>query len=263
VRDLVAARGGLLTISDDLICVTVDVEWAHDEVLADLVRLLDEHAVRATFFCTHPGIQVLGHERALHPNFRRTGDALRTLYRKAGSGLAALTDLDVYRDVVQATKAFCPEATGVRAHSLHYDTQLVAIYESEGIEYDSSYCMPLVDNIRPFWKERGVLEIPIYYMDHVDLMERGSEFDVSRLCLNRPGLKVLDFHPNMVYTNAPTCDFYEDTKTFYGQPERLRAVRHTGRGVRSLFVDLLDCIARRRMAAATLGEVNRLWRQRR
>src|SRR5262249_20324069 len=35
------------------IYLTIDVEWACEEVLADTLRLLDERGVRATFFCTH------------------------------------------------------------------------------------------------------------------------------------------------------------------------------------------------------------------
>jgi len=230
-------------------------------VLADLLRLFDEYGVRATFFCTHPGVQVPGHERALHPNFRRSGDALQLLRTTLGGSLANLTDVELYRQVVHMTKTFCPEAKGARAHSLHYDTALVALYRSAGLEYDSSYCMPLVEGIGPFWKEHGILELPIYYMDHLDLMEHSTGYEVHRLGLEGPGLKVFDFHPNMVYTNALTCEFYEHTKSFYRDPQRLRASRHAGRGVRSLLVALLEHIAKEGLPTATLGEVNTLWRQ--
>ena len=53
------------------ICFTVDVEWAHPAVLQDVRDLFDMHGVRATFFCTHAGIDVGPHERGLHPNYRR------------------------------------------------------------------------------------------------------------------------------------------------------------------------------------------------
>jgi hypothetical protein len=58
------------------VVISIDVEWAHPEVQADVVRLLAERNLRATFFCTHAGISVPGHERALHPNFRRRGNSL-------------------------------------------------------------------------------------------------------------------------------------------------------------------------------------------
>jgi hypothetical protein len=40
------------------ICFTVDVEWAHPAVLQDVRVLFDMHGVRATFFCTHAGVDV-------------------------------------------------------------------------------------------------------------------------------------------------------------------------------------------------------------
>ncbi len=237
------------------------MEWAHEEVLADTVRLLDEHGVRATFFCTHAGIQVPGHERALHPNFRRSGDALQDLRSRLGDRYATLEDTDVYAHVLETTRAFCPEARGIRAHSLYYDTQLLPLYQAASLQYDSSYCLPLVGGLRPFFKEHGILEVPIYYMDHLDLVEQRSGFDTGNVLLARGGLKVFDFHPNMVYTNAATCAFYERTKAFYQDPERLQGARHPGRGVRTLLLELLDAIRTQHLMTATLGDVNTLWRQ--
>ncbi len=231
-------------------------------MLADLARLLDERRLRATFFCTHAGIETPGHERALHPNFRRNGEAAQLLHQRLGGDYATLSDAAVYRHVLAATQAFCPEARGVRAHSLHYDTELVALYRDEGLEYDSTYCLPLVADLEPFWKEHELLEIPIYYMDHLELLAPRTGFEVDRLDLERPGLKVFDFHPNMVYTNAPTNDFYLATKPVYRDPEQLRSLRYPGRGARTMLLDLLDRIAARQLRTATLGQVNDAWRNR-
>jgi len=226
------------------------------------VGLLNERGLRATFFCTHADVAVAGHERALHPNFRRNGAALQALHQRLGGDQATLSDAAAYKHVLEATRAYCPEARGVRAHSLHYDTELVALYRAVGLEYDSSYALPLVAGLQPFWKEHGLLEIPIYYMDHLDLITPRTGFDVARLELERPGLKVFDFHPNIVFTNAPSDEFYQATKSAYHDPERLRAGRHTGAGARTLFLDLLDWIATRRCPTVTLGEVNADWRSR-
>ena len=73
------------------ICFTVDVEWAADEVLADLRGLFDQHGVRATFFVTHAGVKVPGHERGLHPNFRRDGDTYERCVRAMAVGRHSAT----------------------------------------------------------------------------------------------------------------------------------------------------------------------------
>ena len=55
------------------VCFSVDVEWAAEAVVEDLCRLFREHGIAATFFVTHAGVLAPGHERGLHPNFRRDG----------------------------------------------------------------------------------------------------------------------------------------------------------------------------------------------
>jgi hypothetical protein len=102
--------------------------------------------------------------------------------------------------------------------------------------------------------------IPTYYADHLDIIEGLTGFDIAALGLDRPGLKVLDFHPNIVYLNAPADDFYAGTKTFYHDADRLLAARHKGRGARTLLLDLLAHIASRRLPTASAGAINALWR---
>ena len=242
-----------------MICLTVDVEWAHPAVLDDLRRLIDERGLRATFFCTHAGIEVPGHERALHPNFRADGDCLKELV--ARDGLAALRDqAATYRFVMDWFAAFAPEAQGVRGHSLHYDSQLLEIYRAHGIAYDSSYQLPLAEGLRPFWKEAGILELPIFYNDYFDLRHAATGFDIAALGLDRPGLKVLNFHPNIVYANIADLAAYQGTRAFYHEPDRLLAARGVATGPRDLLRRILDKIVADSLPTATLAEVSSTWR---
>ena len=238
--------------------LTIDVEWAHPEVLADLVGLLDERRLRATFFCTHAGLALPGHERALHPNFRRTRNTL--LQGRSPEQVGAWDDDDFYRFVVRSTQAFCPEAVGVRAHSLLQDSALLPIYQEAGLEYDSSCFLPLNPGIVPVRRGHGLLTLPIYYLDHWDLREQATGFALDGLQPDAPGLKIVDFHPNLVFTNAATLEQYTESKAYYHDPDRLRRQRHPGRGVRTLFLELLDYLAAHRLAGSTLAEVNAQWR---
>jgi hypothetical protein len=247
-------------IDSHVICLSVDVEWAHPEILADLVRLLDERGLRATFFCTHEGVEVPGHERALHPNFRRHGDTMRRLRGEAGVTLDDWPDTEVYRRVVEITRAFCTEAVGVRAHSLFYESGVLPVYHRAGLRYDSSYFLPLTAGLAPVEKEFDILELPVYYIDHHDLFAHVVDFRLEALHLDRPGMKVLDFHPNLVYLNPRDEAQYLASKTHYSDPEWLRAMRYPGRGVRTLFLELLDHLATRRRPTATLAEIDAAWR---
>jgi hypothetical protein len=242
------------------LCFSVDVEWAHPIVLNDVRRLFDEAGIAATFFVTHEGVVTAGHERALHPNFRRNGDSYRALLTSGGASSDPTADIEFHRFVLERTLGFAPEAKGLRTHSLYCDSTLLPLYGKLGLEYDCSYDMPLVSGLRPFWRTHGILAIPIYYMDNIDIMTGVSEFSVERLGLDRPGLKVFDFHPNMVYLNVSEEASYIKSKSFYHEPDRLLAARNRGRGVRTLLLELLNHVVAKQMPVARLDQINACWR---
>lgn len=221
--------------------------------------MFDERGLRATFFCTHDGIDVGLHERGLHPNFRRNGDALKLLSECKG-GDAPADDMEIFHHVIAATRGFAPEAKGVRGHSLHYDLLLVGLYRQFGLEYDSSYQIPLVEGLHPFWKECDLLEVPIYFNDYFELRTGAIGFDVAAMKLERPGLKVIDLHPNLVFINAVSVAHYLSCKSFYRDEKRLLAIRHSARGVRTMTIDLLDLIVAKGLPTAPLCEINEHWR---
>jgi len=245
------------------ICFTVDVEWAHPAVLRDILDLFDQYGARATFFCTHGGVDVAPHERGLHPNYRRNGATLKELTAEIGEAAAASIDeSDLYRHVLRKTLSFAPEAKGARSHSLFYDSLMLPLYREFGLDYDSSYLLPLTPRLEPIWKEYDVLELPIYFSDHFELKTGATGFDVAGLHLERPGLKIINIHPNMVYLNAASGQHYLASKPFYHDREKLFDARYPGRGIRSLMLDLLEHVASNSLPTSTLGEVNQQWRSR-
>ena len=239
---------------DDAICLTVDVEWAHPDVLADLTRAFDERGLRATLFCTHPEIPAGRHERALHPNFRKSGDTMRLLAREHAD-FAAWSESRIYDAVVRRTKTFCPEAIGVRAHSLFRDTELASVYRAQGLHYDSSVVLPFAPLTTVVRGDAGIVELPIFYMDHIDIRNAMTDFRLPSLRLDRPGLKVFDFHPNIVFVNARSNGDYLESKEHHGDPHKLTAMRRAGRGIRTMFFELLDHIADRGIRSPLLREV--------
>jgi hypothetical protein len=227
-----------------------------------MIRLFDERSLRATFFCTHAGIEVGSHERGLHPNFRRHGDTLTALAKRDGEvATVHLSETEVYRHVLATTKAFAPEAIGTRSHSLFYDSLLIPLYREFGLEYDSTYLLPLAEGLRPIWKEYEVLELPIFFNDHFELKTGTLGFDITGLELGGQGLKVINLHPNLMFINAANLAAYERTRPYYHDPDRLLAARHPGRGIRTMALELLDHIASKQLPTATLGDVNRAWRR--
>jgi hypothetical protein len=164
--------------------------------------------------------------------------------------------------VLPPTLYVAPEATAARSHSLFYDSVMIPLYREFGLEYDSSYQLPLTPGLQPIWKEYGVLELPIYFADHFELKTGATGFDITRLHLGRPGLKIINLHPNMVYLNAVSDHHYLASKAFYHNEERLLEARYLGRGIRSMVLDLLEHVASKNLPTATLGTVNKQWRSR-
>ena len=80
-----------------MIAVTLDVDWAPDPIVEDVVALLDAHDISATVFCTNYTKDKSGkssnlrrrlharHELGLHPDFQHT-----TNYAAEWAGLLSL-----------------------------------------------------------------------------------------------------------------------------------------------------------------------------
>ena len=91
-------------------------------------------------------------------------------------------------------------------------------------------------------------------------MTGATGFGAVALGFDRTGIKVFDFHPNIVFLRASSNDNYMSTKSLYHDHERLLGVRETGKGARTLLMELLETVAKRRLPTATVGEVNVAWR---
>lgn len=215
--------------------ITIDVDWAPKPVIEDTLSLLDERDITATVFSTHDdGIQLSGHERAIHPNF-------------AGS--------ESYDESLDTLLSLYPEAVGARSHRLHTTTQLKMDYPTE-ICYESNYLMFGVEEIRPFRHLEDVVQFPIYFMDDVWLRHGKPSMDFARE-LARDSLTVLAFHPIHIYLNTPRIEYYEQRKDIYHEPDALRAERSDEFGIRDLFTSLLDTIVAENLSVDTLETVRR------
>lgn len=245
---------------DEIIAFTVDAEWAHDDVLADVLKIFDDHDIPITLFCTHDGIEPSGHERALHPNYRNNGDLMRRFFDEHGAVNADVPTMDQFRYVLQHTKEYAPEAIGVRSHCLLTESGLLPVYNELGLEYESGFMMPLTAGISPAMKFYDILELPIFLNDHAELRMQATGHELSELKPGAPGLKVFTFHPNIVYLNAPNEEHYEASRPHYRDPDALLSMRHSGRGTRTMLLELLDYTVKTHGRTRTLAELNSEWR---
>src|SRR6266850_2994693 len=176
-----------------MIAISIDVDWAHDDVINYLVSILDEYEIRSTIFCTHKINlkSIKGHEIAIHPNFTKEKTDYQTIQEL----------MEIY-----------PSAKGTRSHRLHFHGGLIEIYNEFGLEYDSNYYMP-GQLIHPFTMFKGVVELPLYFSDDAPIADAAS-LPLKNGNLHKDGLIILNFHPIHTFLNSKNFSDYERAKKY-------------------------------------------------
>jgi len=218
------------------IYITIDLDWACDEVLLDTISLLDKYRLFATFFITHktPILQTIREEKrydlGIHPNFNPL------LLYNVSDNKSADTIIDNILEIV-------PEAKTVRSHSLFQSSKLLDIFKSKGLTHDCntyiSYQSEII--IKPWVSWNGIIRCPHFWADDVDMIYQ--RFDSILTTLRSDGLKIYDFHPIHIYLNTPDILYYEKTRGIHKLPSKLLQNRYKGYGTRSKFIELLEFIA--------------------
>lgn len=223
------------------LCLTIDIDWAHDIVIADTLSLIAEAGVAATWFVTHP-TPVLADIRAtprqelgLHPNFNPLLD---------GAAGSAKETLLLLRDIV-------PEAVSVRSHSLVRSSRLSVLFRELGLTHESNYFLPPSAGpaIEPWLDFSGLVQVPIRWEDDVRLLDETIGEPVTHLGEIRP--LTVDFHPIHLFLNTTCIAEYEQARAIAQDPAALRerrGVEGSG-GSRDRFLALLE--ATRRGALST------------
>ena len=222
------------------ICVTLDVDWARDEIVQTVLEMLQEAGVKATFFATHRSELLMGlederYEVGLHPNFNQSrGD---------------------FVGPTEALKALYPRAAGGRSHSLATSYPILMGYMASGLVYESNLFLPMHEHLRPASRVEGMVSIPLYWYDDT-YFSRNSSFGLEDLRLDTPGLKVLGFHPIHVFMNTSSAAHYASYKEHYQNPAELQ--KHVNRrspGAGTMFRSLLDHLSGGRVPNYTLFEI--------
>lgn len=214
--------------------LTLDIDWAHDEILADTIDLVEENRVPATWFVTHdtPLLSRLRNnprfELGIHPNFNflLDGDG------RAGRDVA---------EVLDRLLAIVPEAKCVRSHSTTQSSGLLDHFVRRGLTHECNAFIPVQSGIelKPWRLWSGLTRVPYFWEDDVAcLYGRDETLPMSRL-VSLEGIKVFDFHPVHIFLNTENMDRYEKTREWHRTPKELRAHRHTGEGTRTRFLDFL------------------------
>lgn len=214
--------------------LTIDIDWADDSVLADTIDLVEGSGAAATWFVTHETSLLArlrenpAFELGIHPNFNH----LLTGEPAAGNAHSA-------EEVLGRLRQLVPEAAGMRSHSLTQSSRLLDLAQQLGLAYDANMFVPAHAGIelRPWRHWNGMLRLPTLWADDVHVVE-GRDVSMADL-RQRPGLKILAFHPVHVLLNTDTEARYAAAKAAGRTAEAMAPHRNPGRGVRTLLMELL------------------------
>lgn len=213
----------------DVIVLSLDIDWACDEVLADSIDLVEGVGAPATWFVTHdtPLLERLranhNFELGIHPNFNPLLD---------GNCKGA-------EQVIDEILAIVPEAVSVRSHSMVQSSRLLELFRSKGLRFDCNHFIPEQSGImlKPWRLWNGMIKVPHFWEDDAAcIYEAGA---AVRDLVGRDGLKVFDFHPIHVFLNTEDLARYEQTRSLHSAATKLVRHRFPGVGTRTQFLDLL------------------------
>jgi hypothetical protein len=232
-------------MKESIVSLSFDVDWAHEEILADTVAILDRYGAKATFFVTHDSPTLRGldrdrYELGIHPNFN-------PLLVGAGG-----TD---YRRTIDAMLELYPEAKGLRSHSVTTNGAILVHAAERGIRYESNVYVPR--QLLPFRDYDNLVKISMYWADYREMLV-APEFDAERVAIAREVPGIFAFHPIHVFLNSEAVTRYTGVKDRLQDPPFLAERRNDGaqvRGVRDFLCTFLERCAREGYTTVRMNDV--------
>ncbi|MFN4083079.1 MAG: hypothetical protein ACK4K9_05550 [Bacteroidia bacterium] len=209
---------------------TSDIDWAPEEVIADMLNLFEQYSVKCTLFVTHDSEVIHKCNRelfeiAIHPNFNNR------LFAE---------DKRTPKEIVQDLLDMYPEAVGMRSHSMTQSSQLLNVFAECGLQYDSNQFLPY-QQVKPYKCWTGLTRIPYNWEDDVHFTY-GKAFTSDGFG-EYNGLRIYDFHPIHVFLNTDSNLTYLKAKPFYNNFHQISFYKNSDVfGTRDLLIKLLSSI---------------------
>jgi hypothetical protein len=197
--------------------LTSDQDWAPEWAIEKLLRVAAAWEAPLHVFRTNPSpcldstSQPIDVTHGWHPNFA------------PGSS---------HGSTPEAVIRYCEESFGpcesVRSHGFVESSEIWQLLAEHGVKFDSQTVTRFQSGLRPLAHWTGIVRLPVWFEDDVWLRLADATADIGRLfpLLRTPGLKILNVHPVLLATNAPSISWYDEHRPqLYGpgsQPIRSR-----------------------------------------
>lgn len=226
-----------------MIIFTSDIDWATEDVTAEMLAIFEQYNIKCTLFATHPSKVLQQCDRnlfeiAIHPNFNALLDNKNPQGKTQDSILDELL-------------AWYPEAKGVRSHSMTQSTPILGKFAEKRLLYDANHFLPY-QKIQVFKLWNGIWRIPYNWEDDIHYLYE-NDFDKIGMQLNEDDLFVFDFHPIHVFLNTDCEQTYINAKPFYKNIVELKKYKNNVKiGARDMLIRLLGLVKEKKYANNTL-----------
>ena len=241
--------------------ITIDVDWASDEIIDLVSGILLSKKVKATWFITHdsPSIRKLADypemfELGLHPNFRGNSSQ--------GSSPG---------QVMKYLRRILPHSEMIRTHGLVQSTDLLAeLVNRFSVTVDLSlflYNTPLITphEIHFAKGEKSLLRIPYFWEDDHEFSAPSPCWSFNAKRYHCRGLKVFNFHPAHIALNSKDDRAYSiirDKKRIQNLTlAEIEPYINREAGTRTLFTGIADHLAEQKETQSTIGDIAKSWRE--
>ncbi|MDP1878068.1 MAG: hypothetical protein Q8M17_10995 [Actinomycetota bacterium] len=212
-----------------MICLTFDTDWMRAEDMEEFLTAYPD-LPRSTFFIheASAGWRPEGHEWGPHP----------TIDLRKPSGLRAWQDPEA-------------PALGIRSHSCVTSHLLSIEWAGAGFLYQSNETHLFGPGSMPFRTAWGIWELPISYMDNMDMWFGRNWADAPRApfaedviaaALACESVYVFDFHPVHIAFNSSSPEDYVRKRASHAGGASAWTLGAPGGGTRSFFERLLESI---------------------
>lgn len=234
------------------VAVTIDLDWACEPAVEELLGHLGAEGIPATVFVTHRSAAVAARagalEVGLHPYFAPDSSHGGTV-----------------EEVVRHVLALPHDLPAFRCHRFAVSNEVREAMAEAGMNISSNVCADL-EAVPPFRDRHGLLEIPVFFEDG-GYLHRGHPLSVGaplEAALGAPAPKVLLLHPMHFAVNTPHAGYMAEIKRSVSRAgwvgmsgAALDALRWPGHGIRDLVIELLGVIRQRGLRFTTLGAIAR------
>jgi hypothetical protein len=204
------------------IFLTLDIDWASDEVIEYVANILIEKNIKATWFVTHdsPYINKLKEnslfELGIHPNFNPL--LLKGSFEKGANA----------EEILDRVIQIVPNATAVRCHSLTQNSSLVSLFVNKKLLHELNVLIPIQSQIevKPYKNCLGIVELPHIWEDDVHMSFSESYQEIIEKIKIQNGLVILDFHPIHIFLNETNFEHYNSLKHNLNNFEYLKSNRN-------------------------------------